>query len=84
MRISCRPELRYYVAGLIGWKMLDGIGRVYDNQSARRYLDWNPKYSFPYILECLKQNRPWQSELAIAVGAKGYHSDIYKDGPYPV
>jgi nucleoside-diphosphate-sugar epimerase len=66
------------------WKMLAGIDRVYDNSAARKDLLWKPKYSFKYILECLKDNKPWQSELATAVGAKGYHSEVYYDGPYPV
>ncbi len=95
---SQRHRLRTDLAGILkqihpeyediyqnkGWKMLDGIGRVYDNHAARRDLDWNPKYSFSYILECLKQNRSWHSELAKVVGTKGYHPVEFNDGPYPV
>ena len=66
------------------WKMLEGIGRVYDNQAARRDLAWQPKYSFSYILQCLKNKDPWQSDLAKVVGTKGYHSDVFSYGLYPV
>lgn len=67
-----------------GWKMLKGIGRVYDNHLARKELAWQPKYNFAYILNCIKDNEPYQSELARIIGAKGYHHEVFKEGPYPV
>ena len=47
-------------------------------------LDWKPKYDFRYILNSIKQGIEYRSELSKAVGIKGYHSEIFKDGPYPV
>ena len=67
-----------------GWRMFDGIDRVYVNAAARRDLGWNPKYSFSYLLKCLADQRPSRSELAAAVGSKAYHSGSFCDGPYPV
>ncbi len=57
-----------------GWKMFNGIDRVYVNETARKDLGWRPKYSFSYILKCLKAARAPQSELAAVIGSKGYHS----------
>jgi UDP-glucose 4-epimerase len=56
------------------WKMFPAIGRVYVNQKAREELGWLPKYDFQYILDKLKSDMDFKSELAIAVGSKGYHS----------
>ena len=64
--------------------MFTGIDRVYVNDAARRDLGWKPKYTFPYILECLKKARMPRSELATAVGSKGYHDSAFAEGPYPV
>jgi nucleoside-diphosphate-sugar epimerase len=77
------PEYEKIYASL-GWKMLEGIDRVYYNHAARNDLTWQPKYSFAYILQCLKENRQWQSDLAKVIGAKGYHDEVFKQGPYPV
>ena len=66
------------------WKMIPKIDRVYVNQKARKALGWNPKYTFKYALDCLKNNVEPGSELARLVGSKGYHSQKFKDGFYPV
>src|ERR1700682_5468591 len=55
-----------------GWKMFPTIGRVYVNQKAREELGWLPKYNFGYILERLKSGTDIRSELAAAIGSKGY------------
>jgi len=67
-----------------GWTMLRSLDRVYDNTLARRDLAWQPQYSFDYAIARLRANEEFRSPLAIAVGAKGYHSQRYADGPYPV
>ena len=67
-----------------GWKMVSGIDRVYVNARARDELGWHPRYDFGYVLRQLQANEDYRSPLAIAVGAKGYHSQVFSDGPYPV
>lgn len=67
-----------------GWKMFPKIGRIYVNEKARKDLNWNPKYDFKYILNCLKEERDFKSKLAREIGIKGYHEEKYKDGIYPV
>ena len=63
-----------------GWRMFDGIERVYVNERARRDLGWEPRYDFAYALERLAAGEEWRSELALSVGAKGYHAQ--PTGPY--
>lgn len=68
-----------------GWRMHSDIERVYVNQRARRELGWKPRYDFAYVLECLREGRRFWSDLAVAVGTKGYHPGRrFEDGPYPV
>ncbi len=67
-----------------GWKMFDGIDRVYVNSAARRDLEWEPVYDFNHVVHCLKQGRDFRSSLAREVGMKGYHAQTFDDGPYPV
>jgi UDP-glucose 4-epimerase len=67
-----------------GWRMFPSIDRVYVNEKARRELGWKPKYDFEYILGRLRDNRSISSELTALIGAKGYHPDAFKEGPYPV
>jgi UDP-glucose 4-epimerase len=59
----------------LGWRMFETIERVYVNAAARRDLGWAPKYDFAYALERLEAGEQWRSELALAVGAKGYHAE---------
>jgi UDP-glucose 4-epimerase len=65
-----------------GWQMFPGIDRVYDNARARDELGWRPRYDFAYALERLRAGEEPRSELALAVGAKGYHAE--STGPYTV
>jgi UDP-glucose 4-epimerase len=65
-----------------GWKMFPSIERVYDNSRARDELAWAPRYDFRYALERLQAGEEPRSELAIAIGAKGYHAE--STGPYTV
>ncbi|TLX10436.1 MULTISPECIES: NAD-dependent epimerase/dehydratase family protein [Rhizobium] len=67
-----------------GWKMFPALDRVYVNERARRELGWQPQYNFPFLLECLRDGREWRSLLARDVGSKGYHDEVFAEGPYPV
>ena len=69
---SLYPGFEKIYAGL-GWKMFPTIGRVYVNKKAREELGWLPKYDFGYILDKLKAGTDFKSELAGAIGSKGYH-----------
>jgi nucleoside-diphosphate-sugar epimerase len=63
-----------HIYGRLGWRLLDRIDRVYDNQRARNELGWSPKHDFGLALQRLQANQePW-SELTTMVGAKGYHA----------
>ncbi len=55
------------------WRMLDGIGRVYVNDAARRDLGWTPRFTFGHALDRLAAGQDPRSELARLVGQKGYH-----------
>ncbi len=66
------------------WTMLQGIDRVYVNLRARDELGWRPRFDFQHVLDCLRQGGDVFSTLARAVGSKGYHSDSFQEGPYPV
>jgi UDP-glucose 4-epimerase len=57
-----------------GWRMFDGIERVYVNERARTELGWRPHYDFRRALDLLREGRPPQSPLAASIGAKGYHA----------
>lgn len=67
-----------------GWRFLDRIDRVYDNGRARADLGWSPRYDFRNGLQCLKIGKDFRSDLAQAIGAKGYHDEVFAEGPYPV
>jgi UDP-glucose 4-epimerase len=58
-----------------GWSMLPGIDRVYVNTLALEELGWWPAYDFGRALKSLAAGLDPRSELARAVGAKGYHAD---------
>jgi len=66
------------------WKMLPGIDRVYVNAKARAELGWRPRYDFAFIIDRLKAGEDPRSPLARLVGSKGYHAEVFADGPYPV
>jgi UDP-glucose 4-epimerase len=66
------------------WNMFPGIDRVYVNSRALEELEWQPKYDFPYVLECIRTGRDFRSPLAREVGSKGYHDALFEHGLYPV
>jgi len=63
-----------------GWRMFDSIERVYDSSRARAELGWAPRYDFAAVVALLAAGSDPRSELARAVGAKGYHA--VSTGPY--
>jgi nucleoside-diphosphate-sugar epimerase len=66
-----------------GWRMHPTIDRVYVNQKARADLGWKPKYDFRFLVEQLKAGKDTRSPLARLVGSKGYHAEVFAEGPYP-
>jgi UDP-glucose 4-epimerase len=66
------------------WKMFPSIERVYVNERARSELGWKPNYDFTVLIDRLRRGEALKSSLAQAVGAKGYHSKEFLDGPYPL
>jgi UDP-glucose 4-epimerase len=68
------PDAEEIYAAL-GWSLFPSIERVYDNARARDELGWTPRWDFRRALDRLAAGASWRSELAIAVGAKGYHAD---------
>jgi UDP-glucose 4-epimerase len=68
-----------------GWKMFDGIDRVYVNARARAELHWQPRHDFAAVLERLRAGGDHRSALALEIGKKGDHPmPFLGDGPYPV
>jgi UDP-glucose 4-epimerase len=77
------PEFRS-VYEQLGWTMFPSIDRIYVNARARRVLDWEPQYDYRRILASLLAGSDPRSELARQVGIRGYHSEEFACGPYPV
>ena len=67
-----------------GWKMMPSIDRVYVNAKARAELGWQPRHDFRSLIERLETGGDSRSPLARLVGSKGYHAEVFTDGPYPV
>lgn len=67
-----------------GWKMFPSIDRVYVNAAARRDLGWAPKIDFQTALARLSAGENPFSDLMSDVGKKGYHDEVFEDGPFPV
>jgi UDP-glucose 4-epimerase len=66
------------------WKMFPGIDRVYVNERARKELGWRPRHDFHAMIDGLKRGDDMRSPLAQLVGSKGYHAEVFADGPFPV
>jgi len=76
---DCEPEFDRR-----GWTLPATIDRVYVNTRAREELGWTPRFDFRSVLDRLKRDQQPFSDLARAVGIKGYHARTFDDGPYPV
>ena len=57
-----------------GWTLFPSLDRVYVNDRARAALGWTPKYAFRHVRDCLAKGEDFRSDLARAIGVKGYHS----------
>ena len=61
----------------LGWRMAPSIERVYDNERARLDLAWRPRHDFRSVLARVAESPVIEpdirSELARAIGLKGYH-----------
>ena len=68
----------------LGWRMFLRIDRVYLNRKARAELGWRPQYDFARVLGQIEVGEAIGSELARQIGIKGYHSEVFAEGPYPV
>ncbi|WP_130619158.1 NAD-dependent epimerase/dehydratase family protein [Dyella amyloliquefaciens] len=68
----------------LGWKMAQGIDRVYINARAREELGWQPRYDFAFLVGQAEAGEDIRSPMARLVGAKGYHAEVFAEGPYPV
>ena len=55
------------------WKMFPQLDRVYVNQLAREQFGWRPRYDFRHVLESLRSDQDFRSDLARQIGSKGYH-----------
>jgi nucleoside-diphosphate-sugar epimerase len=82
MRRYCPDYEAEYVKR--GWTAPDSVDRVYVNQRARMLLAWQPRYDFSHVVQQLRAGQDYGSPLARAVGSKGYHSNSFDEGPYPV
>jgi UDP-glucose 4-epimerase len=67
-----------------GWSMFPTIDRVYVNTRARSELLWPPQHDFQSIVGRLRTGADIRSPIARIVGSKGYHAEVFADGPYPV
>lgn len=72
------------IYGPRGWKMFPTIDRVYVNAAARGALGWQPRFGFGQALEALRTGQSFRSPLAREIGSKGYHTETFVNGPYPV
>lgn len=77
------PEAKQVYASR-GWRMFSSIDRVYVNSRARKELGWMPRHDLASALKSLSAGGELESDLARAVGVKGYHQQTFLDGPYPV
>jgi UDP-glucose 4-epimerase len=66
------------------WTMSPAIDRVYVNDRARTELGWQPRYDFVAMIASLHAGEDPRSRLAREIGPKGYHAEMFADGPYPI
>ncbi len=67
-----------------GWTMTPALDRVYANDRARAELNWQPRHDFATVIARLSAGGDWRSGLALAIGRKGYHTEVFAEGPFPV
>ena len=90
LRHDAASLVRHYVPAFVeqyerrAWRLPPGLERVYDNARAREEIGWQPRYDFAHIVESLRVSDDFRSPLARTIGSKGYHDEVFADGPYPV
>ena len=68
----------------LGWNMLEDIERVYVNQKALTELGWQPKHDFGSLLKKIVGGADPRSPISQEIGIKGYHDEVFEEGPFPV
>ena len=66
------------------FKMFDDIERIYVSRLAQQQLSWVPEFDFGTILNQLNNEELIGSRLGREIGKKGYHTQSFAEGPYPV
>ena len=84
MVVAARVPQYHAAYARLGWSMFPTIERVYDNALARRDLGWKPRHDFAALIEQLRHSDDFRSAMARAIGSKGYHDEVFEDGPFPV
>ena len=82
--LACRVPEYAEVYARLGWKMFAGIDRVYINAKARQVLGWKPRHDFREVIGRIARGEDPRSALAVAIGSKGYHDEVFEHEPYPV
>lgn len=68
----------------LGWSVFPQIERVYVNAAARRDLGWAPRYDINRMLAAIVDGRLPKSTISQQIGSKGYHDEVFAEGPFPV
>lgn len=68
----------------LDWSVFPQIERVYVNAAARRDLGWIPKYDINKVLAEIVDGRLSKSVISQQIGSKGYHDEVFAEGPFPV
>ena len=74
--INYEPDYRQQIA--------ESWPEIIDDSEAQKDWNWQPKYDFQWVLNCLVKDQDFRSPLAKKIGIRGYHEQTFNDGPYPV
>jgi UDP-glucose 4-epimerase len=66
------------------WSVFPQIDRVYVNAAGRRDLGWEPKYDINKMLAEIVDAKLPKSIVSQQIGSKGYHDEVFTEGPFPV
>ena len=90
-----REKIAHRLTRPVGRPSLTGVKRFYADfvyqaaswDKSRRViakLDWQPAYDFARILQQAATDGSTHSPMTRATGCKGYHDQVFEDGPFPV
>ena len=65
-----------------GWRFPSRLDRVYVNASARRELDWRPRYDLDAVARMVAADDTVRTPLALQVGSKEYVASSYHRGAF--